>query len=185
MPRTHRMEQEEIRKHWWYIVLGFSSCGRPKLRAQNLRPLRPLYKRARKRILFFFFFFQFFAATGGRRKEREMGEPPFLKLEKKIQFFLHYPDFIKGPTQLRLWVDRPKIWRKGSWLIDLHSERWDRIWRSGRSSFSLRKEPPFWCVFYPDSFDHELPSRLIRGSIETIFGENVQNSLVFILNGGD
>ena len=72
----------------------------------------------------FFFFFQFFAATGGRRKERERGEPPFLKLERKIQFFLHCPDFIKGPIPLCLWADRSEIWRKGLWLIDLHSEWW-------------------------------------------------------------
>ena len=98
------------------FLLGVSSCVRPKLRVQNLRPLRPLYKRARKIIMFFFFFFffQFFTATGGRRKERDRGEPPFLKLERKIQFILHCPDFIKGPILLRLWVDRPKIWIRDS-----------------------------------------------------------------------
>ena len=48
-------------------LLGFSSCGRPKLRAQNLRHLRPLYKRIRRRITLFLLL-PIFATTGGRRK---------------------------------------------------------------------------------------------------------------------
>ena len=32
--------------------MGFSSCGRPNLRAQSLRPLRPLYKREEENLLF-------------------------------------------------------------------------------------------------------------------------------------
>ena len=74
-------------------MLGFSLCGRPKLRAQNLRPLRPLYKRVRRRISFLLLLPIFFTATGGRRKREQKkkrerrGEPPFLKLERKTQFF--------------------------------------------------------------------------------------------------
>ena len=112
-----------------------------------------------------------------------MGEPPFLK--RKTQFFLHFLDFIKGTIPLCLWADQPEIWRRGSWLIDLQSNGGDRIWRSRRSSFSPRTEPLFWCVFYPDSFDHKLWSRLICGLIEPIFGEHVHDLLIFILNGED
>ena len=75
-------------------MLGFSLCGRPKLRAQNLRPLMPLYKRVRRIILFLLLLLPiFFTATEGRRKREQKkkrerrGEPPFLKLERKTQFF--------------------------------------------------------------------------------------------------
>ena len=100
-------------------MLGFSSCGKPKLRTQNLSPLRPLYKRVRRRIPLLLLPF-FFSATGGRRKreykeKRErMGEPPFFEVREKNSVFLHYPDFIKGLIPLRLWADQPKIWWRGS-----------------------------------------------------------------------
>ena len=42
-----------------------------------------------------------------------MGEPPFLKLERKTQFFFHCPDFIEGSIPLRQWADRPEIWMRG------------------------------------------------------------------------
>ena len=43
-------------------VWFFFSCGRPKLRAQNLRSFRPLYKRVRRRIPFFLLQFYFFCS---------------------------------------------------------------------------------------------------------------------------
>ena len=55
-------------------LLGFSSCGMPKLRAQNLRPLRPLYKRIRKRILFFSSSSSNFSQPSEVGEKREKGE---------------------------------------------------------------------------------------------------------------
>ena len=115
-----------------------------------------------------------------------MGEPPFLKLERKIQFFFFTAQisskvrsrFVYGTINLKFGGDV-----RDSLIFILNGG--DRIWRSRRSSFSPRIESPIWCVFYLDSFDHELRSRLIRGSIKLIFGKHVQNSLVFIRNGGD
>ena len=113
-----------------------------------------------------------------------MGEPPFLKLEKKTLFFFtvqissKIQPLICGLIDLKFGGEV-----RDSLIFNLNGG--DRIWRSGRLSFNPRIEPLFWCVFYANSFDHELWSRLICGSIESIFGEHVQNSLIFILNGGD
>ena len=43
-----------------------------------------LYIKGLEKESFYFFFFQFFCSHRGRRKERERGEPPFLKLKRKI-----------------------------------------------------------------------------------------------------
>ena len=37
------------------FLLGFSSRGKPNLRAQSLRPIRPLYKREEETLILFFF----------------------------------------------------------------------------------------------------------------------------------
>ena len=114
-----------------------------------------------------------------------MGEPPFLKLERKTQIFFTiqisskvWSHFICGPIDLKFGGEV-----RDSLIFNLNGG--DRIWSFKRSSFSPRTEPLFWWVFYLYSFDHELLSRLIYGSIELIFGEHVQNSLIFILNDED
>ena len=114
-----------------------------------------------------------------------MGEPLFLKLERKTQFFFTAQisskvrsRFVCGPIDLKFGGEVCD-----SLIFNVNGE--DRIWRSRWSFFSPRTESLFWCIFYPNSFDHELQSRLICGSIEPIFRVYVQNSLIFILNGGD
>ena len=114
-----------------------------------------------------------------------MGEPPFFKLERKTQFFFTVQIsskvrscFVCGPIDLKFGEEV-----RDSLIFNLNCG--DQIWSFGRSSFSSRIEPLFWWVFYLDNFDHELRSRLICGSIELIFYDHVQNSLIFILNGGN
>ena len=114
-----------------------------------------------------------------------MGKSQFLKLERKTQFIFiaHISSkvsslFICGLIDLKFGEEV-----RDSLIFNLNGG--DRIWRSRQFSFNPRTELLFWCVFYPDNFDHELRLRLICGSIEPIFGEHVQNSLIFILNGGD
>ena len=167
-------------------MLGFSSCGKPKLRTQNLSP-RPLYKRVRRRIPLLLLPF-FFSATGGRRKreykeKRErMGEPPFFEVrEKNSVFFFIVQTSSKVQSRFVCGLIDLKFGGEVHDLLIFNLNGRDRIWSSKRSYFNLRIEPLFWWVFYPDSFDHELRSRLIRGLIELIFGEHVQNSLIFIL----
>ena len=108
-----------------------------------------------------------------------------MKLERKTQFFFTiqisskvWSRFVCGMIDLKC----------GGEVCDsliFNMNGGDQIWSSRQSSFSPRTEPLFWWVFYPDSFDHELQARLICGSIELIFGEHVQNSLIFILNDED
>ena len=114
-----------------------------------------------------------------------MREPPFFKLERKTQFFFIVQIsskvrsyFVCGPIDL-------KFGREVRDSLIFNQNGGDRIWSFGQSSFNSKTEPLFWRVFYPYSFDNELRSRLICGSIELIFGEHVQNSLIFILNGED
>ena len=45
------------------------------------------------------------------------------KRENQCFFSLHCPDFIKGSIIYHLWSDQPEIWRTGSGLIGLKSER--------------------------------------------------------------
>ena len=114
-----------------------------------------------------------------------MGEPLFLKLERKTQFF--FTAQISSKVRSRFFCG-PIDLKFGGEVCDsliFNVNGGDRIWRSRWSFFSPRTEPLFWCVFYPDSFDHKLQSRLICGSIEPIFGVYVQNSLILILDGGD
>ena len=111
-----------------------------------------------------------------------MGEPPFFKVREKnsIFFFIVQTSskvqsrFVCGPIDLKFGGEV-----RDSLIFNLNGG--DRIWSSKQSYFNLRIKPLFWWVFYPDSFDHELRSRLIHGSIELIFDEHVQNSLIFIL----
>ena len=97
-----------------------------------------------------------------------MREPPFFKLERKTQFFSIVQIsskvrsyFVCGPIDLKFGGEV-----RDSLIFNMNGG--DQIWSSGRSYFSPRTEPLFWWVFYPDSFDHELWSRLIHGSIELI-----------------
>ena len=110
-----------------------------------------------------------------------MGEPPFLKLKRKIRFFFTVQIlsnirsyFVYEPINLKFGREV-----RDSLIFNLNDEDW--IWSFGRLSFNMRIEPLFWWAFYPDSFDYELRSMLIYGSIKLIFGEHVQNSLIFIL----
>ena len=143
----------------------------PKLRAQNLRHLRPLYKRVKRRIFSSYSSSNFLQPLEVEEKEREWENHHFWR--EKHSFFLtaQIPSnvrsyFIYGPIDLKFGGEVCD-----SLIFNLNGG--DQIWRSGRSSFSLRIEPLFWCIFYPDSFDLKLRSRLIRGSIEPIFGEHV------------
>ena len=105
-----------------------------------------------------------------------------MKLERKTQFFFFTVQissnvrscFICGTIELNFGGEV-----RDSLIFNLNGG--DRIWSFGRSSFNPRIEPLFWWVFYPNSFDYELRSRLIYDSIELIFGEHVQNLLIFIL----
>ena len=57
-------------------------------------------------------------------EKRVKGRTTIFEVKEKNLVFLHCPDFIKGPIPFRLWADRPEIWKRSSWLIDLQSKRW-------------------------------------------------------------
>ena len=51
--------------------------------------------------------------------------------------------------------------------------------------FAVRDQCLCAVEFSPGQFSSSVRSRFIRGLIELIFGENVLNSLIFIVNGED
>ena len=109
--------------------VGFFLMWKAQIKSPYLRPLKPLYKRVRRRIHLLLFLPIFLQPPEVEEKrvegeKREKGKTTIFEVREQNSIFLHYPDFIKGSILLRLWANRPEIWRRCSWLIDLQSERW-------------------------------------------------------------
>ena len=100
--------------------VGFFLMWNAQIKSPYLRPLRPLYKRIRRRIHLLLLFLSIFLqppeveekrVEGEKRKK---GKTTIFEVREQNSIFLYYPDFIKGSILLRLWANRPEICRRCS-----------------------------------------------------------------------